>query len=166
MRLSRAQRRQCLGADLAMSAADELLVVDAAVATVTGRVDSRTLYARIERLCRSARRHAGVALDASGVMVLTRKERKAYLASLRELQTSVLGGYGPDVDPRSFVAAVLVWIEDVRATLPPRPPERRAVWFELAEALQALQDRFPRDEIEVDHGAVVGENFKQQVRVW
>ena len=120
---------------------------------------------RIQRLADALVRHVS---GGSCSIVLDRRAERAYTSSLRAVQSGLLASLPEEVDPREYLAAVLLWVEDAKDKLPAHPPERRWTWFKLAEALQGLAEILDpeREDAPLEAGVGYGEALKAASGVW
>lgn len=111
-------------------------------------------------------------LDASGKWNLDAEATARYVTALESVQSALERSYGsPDgtLDAKEFVKAVQVWVEDVRATLPVHPVDRRIIWSEIATTMQALYSVFDPEwtaDDAIDSGMAKGETMKQHSGIW
>ena len=165
MNMSRSIRRQLIGADLVRGVVEACREAGRIAATREGH---RALF-KLEREAERAATYAYGRTNADGTWSLDDKATKAYATALVAVKNTVLSRYEEGADAREYVAAVLVWVEDLRAGLPAFPPERRQAWFDVAHHLQGLINMLdPRqeDDAPYDSGQATGEVFKAAARVF
>jgi len=124
-----------------------------------------------ERLVRLADQAYGFALGKPGPDGAWRfppREWKLYEKDIKAARRSLMATLPEEVDPRAFVALVLWWVENHREDIPPSPPERRHVWFTIAEQLQRLSELLDpeREDAPVEAGICLGIALQQASGVW
>jgi len=161
MNMSRSIRRTLICRALVLGVISACRAAGGVSATKPGGL----ILDRLQRHADELVRHVSGGRDT---VTFDRRSERAYKASLRAVQSGLLANLPEEVDPREYLAAVLVWVEDARAALPPYPPERRWAWFRLAEQLQALSELMDplREDAPMDAGVGYAEALKQASGVW
>lgn len=120
MNMSRAVRAQLIGCDLLVG------LIDSAEA-----MDAPGVPPILKRLGKHAEQAASSAcqrMDGSGKWILDDKATRQYVAALDAVKASLYGQHGETIPAIEFIKQVQLWVEDLRATLPPHPVERRIPW--------------------------------------
>lgn len=167
-RMSKSVRRQLLACDLCQGALDSAASsFSAAGLEVPAEVQG--ILFRLQRAVDSASAFACPRVDAAGKWQLDAQETRQYATALAALQRSLARQFGPKVNAVRYVKAVQLWCEDVKASLPCHPPDRKLAWVEITTLLQELylayDEDMAADEL-IDKGMESGELFKQAAGCW
>lgn len=164
MNMSKAVRRQLLGAGL--------------VRAVTGAATAPDATPEVVRQCRLLDRLADQATDFAmagqrrspeGKWILDAKAERQRQASLRALMQEIGLQYEALVDVRDITSTALRWIEDLRDQLPVHPVDRRITWADIAGNLQQLYDLYDPDRAAlevIDRGCDRGGDLQRVSGVW
>lgn len=164
MNMSRAVRRQTLGAGLIHGVTAAAMAPDASPEAIA-------LCIKLDALADQAVDLAmvGNPRNELGQWIMDRKAQRQRDQALVALMAEVGSQYHETVDLRDFLTATMRWIEDLRDQLPEEPTERADVWADIAGGLQALYDLYDPegDAFDViDAGAERGGDFQRCTGVW
>jgi len=168
MNMSKSVRRQLLCCDLIQG------VIDACLASFkqAGLEAPDEMTVLLKCLKRNVGQASGFACQRfgeDGRWLLDAKASKQYGKSLNALQNILDQQYGSGANAIDYCKALQVWVEDIRDSLPTCPVDRRIVWRELADDLQALYTVYDPEWLadeKIDVGMAKGETLKHAAGVW
>ena len=164
MNMSRAIRRQILGAGLIHGVTAAAMAPDASPEVIAL---CRKLDGLADQTVDLAM--AGNPRNAQGQWIMDRKAQVQRERALEALMATIGCQYHETVDLRDFLTAAMRWVEDLRDQLPTSPIDRRIVWADIAGELQALYERYdPEGQAweAIDAGADRGGDFQRCTGVW
>lgn len=162
--LSKSVLRQVLATDLIESVCD---AVEGSLNREDTELDAeaRRRLARLRRHRQSWFRHA----TGSDVLVLDEKDYKRYTTILDLLRAEILSHFGSEANAMEYINATLLFVEDVAATIPSSPVERKAAANDTVYAMVELYDLYDPEGTaheEMRNGTDFGENMKRASKCW